>query len=518
MLIIHVKNLKFLQIVTIIIVNYCFNALQGVFCMVKSVSGYAIQPGRYQQIVNSKTTVIPNFTKYDSFKHSVSFKSHYDKLEALNYIKQAESNNLSPDGKGWQCAFFKISDDIGIKIPSPYSGNPNPDRNGINNIKEFYVLNKLRSINPELATTPIDLIQKDNKNYLVMNLIKGVHPVNGKFNPEQIDNLIQKTLQMDINGIVNNDLQNGNIFLQKDNTVKFIDFGSSNILLNDGSYLSTDAAPVNYFDKNGFFHHNTNSPADNKFLATFYNQKPLYDMKNNSENPYLKIKSNISNFEHRCLYDYLMKGNEEDPVKFFTGYLKAKAKNYHENLASYLESLKVSKNTPAEYEMVQNAIETEKLLKDIFENPDEGVIKTELGKIQIKWLLNSQENYQKTPSAFKEFIKETQKYLENADFAHKEYFQNSINYVNDMFNEVPHLKHSEAKILPDSENILKKFFKSTGETVLTEIKNFKSNSARRTNKKIIYILGSITAAGTGIGSYMYNRKPVPKPPQIMLKA
>lgn len=486
--------------------------------MVKSVSGYTHHSGIYQQKNNFKVSTIPIFTKNDTFNHSVSFKAQYEKSDALRLINQAQGNNLAPDGKGWQCAFFKMSDDIGIKIPSPYNANPNPDHNGLNNIKEFYVLNKLQSINPELAPKPIDLIQQDNKNYLVMETVKGIHPHGGNFTPEQIDNLMEKVFQMDIHGIVNNDLQNGNIFLQKDNTVKFIDFGSSNILLNDGSYLSTDAAPLNYFDKYGFFHQNTNSPTENKFLATFYSETPLYDMKNNSENPYLKIKSNISNFEHRSLYDYMTSEKEEDPIKFFTNYLKSKAKNYHAKMETYLEGLNVSKETPEQYHAVKEAIDTEKLFQEIFENPDERILKTELGKIQIKWLINSQDSYMKAPSAYKDFIKQTQKYLEASDFRHKEYFQNTINYLTDMINEVPHLKNGETKPLSDSENILKKLFKSATETALEEVKNSEIIKLKPRNKKIFYILGSITAAGTGVGSYMYNRKPVPKPPQIVIRA
>lgn len=71
----------------------------------------------------------------------ISFKG-YDRAAAEKFIEQIEQSKVQPLGRGVQCEFYKINDEVGIKSPKPLPKYYRADLNGDNNIKEFFALKK----------------------------------------------------------------------------------------------------------------------------------------------------------------------------------------------------------------------------------------------------------------------------------------------------------------------------------------------------------------------------------------
>lgn len=93
-------------------------------------------------------------------KHSnISFKG-YDRATAQQFIEQIEQSKAKHLARGWQCEFYKINDEIGIKAPKPlHPEYQNADFNGYGNIKEFFALKKINEISPDIAVTPYEIIK-----------------------------------------------------------------------------------------------------------------------------------------------------------------------------------------------------------------------------------------------------------------------------------------------------------------------------------------------------------------------
>lgn len=441
--------------------------------------------------------------QYDVFlkQNSISFRAEYNKSDAINLVSQIEQGKAKNSGQGYQSAFYKINDDMGIKAPQPmYPDLPSADKLGDNNRKEFLVLSKVKEINPEIAVNPIDLIENNNKAYLVMDVIKGTHPFADKLTQQSLDDIVQKCYELDINGIAHCDLQNGNIFITQDKKGKFIDFASSCILLNDGNYISSDELPVNIFDD--YMRDKTNSSKEGKFLAAFYTNHSLMDLKNNSDNRNLKIISNISNLEHRFIYEYLKQDKEKNPKEFFTNYLKSKSDNYHNNMLKFLESLEVSQNDIAQNEQMKKAIEAEKVYAEMFSKPTENVLKTELGKMQLKWLINDNQGESNKAYDYYQSLQDSiNEQIKTAEGSEKKYFTQMQEMLKPYQEMLDNSKYKGSK-LEDSNNLVKKIFEKTP----TEPKPPAGGGVASTgkNKKIFVILSVITALVSG-GIYLYNK-------------
>lgn len=244
----------------------------------------------------------------------ISFKG-YDRAAAEKFIEQIEQSKVQPLGRGVQCEFYKINDEVGIKSPKPLPKYYRADLNGDNNIKEFFALKKINEISPDIAVKPHEIINKNGKTYLAEEIVKGSHPGKTKLTQEHVKDLLNKIFILDTNGIVNKNLNGGSIVLTSNDKIKLIDFGSFSILGNNGHYINSDAIQAEKY-QNGKIANQVNSSREGKFMATFYSDyRPDYLMR--SDNRFLRIDSNSSVFEYKTIYDYLKTEQDNKPKEFF---------------------------------------------------------------------------------------------------------------------------------------------------------------------------------------------------------
>lgn len=384
-----------------------------------------------------------------------------DRINFFKWVSDIKDGLGNRMGRGRQGAVYQVKEDMGMKVPQPKQSNSGwADVCGHCNVKENFILHKVRNISTNIAKTPVDLIEKDGKFYLITDIIKGVQPAQKELNKEHLKGIINKTFLLDIHGIVNTDLQAENILIESPTEERFIDFGAFNILSNHGEYI--DAGNVDYHDffKGHWVENETNLPHKEKILKTFLNYAPKYDIKNYSDNPYLNIKSNISNFEFRTIYPQLMTETAENPLDFFRNYLQLKSKTYHTQMIDFLSSLETF-DTGVKNKIAR-AIDQEKLYKEIFTNPSPEIVKTELEKIQLKWLANDfslsttiVHGRKKSKDAYKEFMERLKTHCEQAKAPDKKYFESMFNHFNDYL-RLQWLENLPDIKLADSENILKK--------------------------------------------------------------
>ena len=437
----------------------------------------------------------------------VSFKGAYNRQEAESLIDRINSNQANAAGKGFQSEYFKINEQFGLKSPNPRVKDACADIHGANNIKEYYILQRMQNIDPDIAVRPVDLIDRYDKHYLVLENLEGKHPFDSKLNAQHLADIMKKTFKMDINGIAHSDLQSGNIILSNDNRAKFIDFGSFNILRNTGAYISSDVIDENFI-KNG---ENINSQLVDKFRAVFYNTEPVFDIKNQSDNPHLNIKSNASNFEFRTLYDYIKHDKTENPKQLLIDYLKAKSSNYHAPMVEFLENMDMAPSDLAQAYTKKTALDAEKVFQNVFAAPSENVARTELGKIQLKWLMNDYQGaHTKAFDYFNKLVKQTQEYSQMAVGLEKDYFDLMAKHL-DSFRDVLTDSNYQGAVLEENDDIVKKVFDRVAQKIeqttekMVDIATEKSQQpvsrAALFNKKNVFIALGVAAIAAG-GVYL----------------
>ena len=398
----------------------------------------------------------------------------------LNTVHQQKKTNKS----GYTSNIFVVDNKI-VKVPidKTYTDIIKKQLAYGQNLKEYYALSKIQEIDPDIAVQPFGVIKDKDKYYLVEELIEGVHPNKVQLTQGHLSDLLTKFLKLDTNGITNCDLQSGNIFLLGDNKTKLIDFGSFNLITNNGIVVGSDPIPSEMF-KNTIYQ-DTSKDASERFLKTFLNDN-YKDIKNLADNPYLKAPSNASNFEFRTLYSYLLNGSEENPLEFFKGYLKLKAENYHTGLKEFLK--KLSDNIEATYfskektdtiqSDLKSAVNYEDLIKKVLSNPDDNVVKVELSKLQLRTYLNLGdslkspiENSKKLEAAYNQLIANLKEGIKNSKGDKKEYFIQTLNGFKDKFKNYKFVQ--EQVEIPDNENLIKVLFKQTTDKINDTAKNIK---------------------------------------------
>lgn len=330
-----------------------------------------------------------------------------------------------------------------------------------------------------------------------------------------IKDLLSKFLQLDKNGLANCDLQSGNIFLLNNGKTKLIDFGSFSILNNEGYTSASDYIPGELFKQNQEFLQYINKPIKEKLARTFFNPT-ADDIKNLSDNPYLNIMSNTSNFEFRTLYKHLLSGNESNPLEFFRNYIKNKGEIYHGNMEEFLKSIDIDKVvlTSDKKEAIEvaktglkKAINYENLAKEVFENPTDEVLKTELGKIQLKTFLNPDSlgspipSSKKIQSAYTQLTSLLQNNIENSQGSQKEYYMETLKCLENRFKD---FRFEAGQVdIPENENLITKLFeKIKPEDKIDDL----VNTVKKNNKKVyLFIAAGLALIGIG-GVCLYKKK------------
>lgn len=380
----------------------------------------------------------------------------------FQWLKDLREGLHTAKGIGLQGAFYPFGTNMGVKVPQPlHPSQAGADIKGHNNVKEHYILRRIYEIDPSIVPEPIDLITEGEKKYLITEIIMGIHPISSGLEESHLRDIIAKSFKLDIHGIVHTDLQRRNLILENNSDVKFIDFGAFNILTNNGYYIDTNGVPPHEFLDGGLIDRETIGNSREKFARTFFNPNQKYGIKNYSDNPHLNIRSSISNFEFRTLYEYFMNSNQEEPLDLFRNYLKIKAEIYHAKMIEYLTGLLNIFNGAANSQIYQ-AIEQEKVFKEVFSNPNDRVVATELGKIQLKWLANdfgtsqnSSPGISKVQSAFESFITMVQKYQKESQGDERKYFDGILSHFQNFLN-LQNINRTVDLPLKDGEDILKK--------------------------------------------------------------
>ena len=439
-------------------------------------------------------------------------KGNINKDEINDLISAIREDNLM--ASGYTSKVFKAGDKI-IKVPADNAYlniQEQQLRNG-QNLKEYYALSTIKDIDSSIAVNPYGVVKDKDKYYLVEDLVKGFNPKGNRLSQSHVENLLDKFLKLDINGITNCDLQSGNIFLTEDGRTKLIDFGSFNFISNDGYVMSSDCITFELFKKH--IYDFTSLEPSVRFLKTFL-RNDFADGKNLADNPYLKIPSNATNFEFRTLYTHLLDNSEENSLEFFKEYLKSKAQNYHTKLKVFLQSLsfdKIDANSEPDKISIaknelQNAINYENLIEKALAECSDDVLKVELSKMQLRAFMNlgdslksPVENSKKLQAAYNQLISNLESAIKNTQGYKKEYFIQTLNGFKNIFQNY-NFEIGQVDI-PENENLIKLLFeKSVQETKQTTqlppkniigTQNVKNISKNITNKKFIPIVAAISA-------------------------
>lgn len=433
---------------------------------------------------------LPNQSS-DRFCKSKNISFGNQGLETQEYeefIEKILSKKITPLGKGTNGAFFKMDAQVGIKAPINSSG--------WDSIKEYNILRHLEKIDPSIAVPPKALIRRDNKFFLAMDIIKGEGIYPHGLDKQNIKNILDKLYTMDTHGILHCDLHSGNpsawgnLIISDKGDVKIMDFGSFKFLNNHGRIENSEWF---YFDcqKDGtsyVFKENTNAYFKHKFARTFFNPLATSDMKNMSDNPYLRTTSNVSNFEFRTLYEYLDRhGKEKNKISFFKTYLQEKS-NYHSKMEKFLKSIKIedsitdgdsAQSIEEAKILLKKAIRQEHVNAEVLLNPNKDVVEIELKKMQLKWLLNdfpSQETpisgFQKANDAMLKLKVNLINRKSNTKGVLKEYYEGLVEHFKNFHEVSAYFNDLE---LPAKEDLANKLFNKnrnkniyiTGATVVT---------------------------------------------------
>ena len=449
--------------------------INSISCIKRNSTGNKISFKGEKDIFNSKPEVIFGDIEEDEFNKII---------EAIKSNKKISS--------GWTSCIYSCDDKI-IKVPTKTEYQAQ-------NLKEYYILNKINELNPTITTKPKGLIKNKNFYYLVEEFIDGKHPKGNHLSSEHLKDLFSKFIKLDTNGITNYDLQSGNIFLLNENKTRLIDFGSYSHILDNGQIISSDYISNDFFKPNGKINDLISLDGKTRFLKTFLQNNDI-DIKSQADNPYLKVLSNATNFEYRTLYSHLLDNSEENPLEFFKTHLKAKAETYHSEMKNFLNTLSFDEIKSGEFseeciaigkDKLKQAINYETLAKEILSNPNEDVVKVELAKLQLRTFLNLTdslnspiENSKKIKSAYANLLSVLNNGIKNSNGDKKNYF---IQTLNDFKKKFKNYNFCDNQVeIPENEDLIKVLFKKNPEEI-KENKDKIKNTVKNTNKKTLTII------------------------------
>ena len=245
-----------------------------------------------------------------------------------------------------------------------------------------------------------------------------------------------------------------------------------------------------------------------------------------NSNPYFSAFSNVANFEYRSLFYHLQDtinatGTTQTAEDIFKSYLHQKVFEHHKTMSDFFESLNLDEVASAcrtdkgtILKKIKDATEYEKMLTGLLSKDEinENVLKTELAKIQMRWVaLNKKEASQTQFESLTSMIKE---FRDQDSLALRRYYDDSLSFFDKLKAGIYALAEGNKREVLDSKyNLVEKLFIKTVRSAKEEIKpevlqtqakeNVKTGSK---NNKIIAIIFGITAFVGSIFAYITHRK------------
>ena len=498
---------------------------------------------------------VPDFERFTTFlvpiyedlkqatdKHLQTTNQQMDKDEMKNFLKKTDSSGFKIMGVGTNSICYNIQQDdkspIGIKFFRPDAMNHGNDSTYE---KEAFALRKVKEAGVEDTQVLIDVIEKDGKYYLITDLAKGrkldVHE--GRIlNPNQTKDVLKKLTQLDKSGFMQYDAQLENIFFNGDKA-ELIDFGGFSVSVQDKTTLEMLKSSGVLMDYDSFYpDFGRLKEGDIKRLnleESLKNTKPYLGFSNidttyisRNSNPYFSAFSNISNFEYRSLFYHLFdtaKAKDKDTAnQVLINYLKAKGSEHHKPMASFFEGLNIDevsnacqldKKTIAQ--RIKNATSYEKMLADLLsqETIEENVLKTELAKMQIRWVAEEQKSA--VQAQFESLVSMIQGFKDKDTGALKQYYDDSLSFFEKLKVGIYRIPEGVKRAQLEPEfNLVEKLFvktvqtaKDTLETAKDTVKTEPAAVVKQGSKNGGKIAAAIIGIATIIGSifaYFKHRK------------
>lgn len=474
-------------------------------------------------------------------EHSQSTGRQMKKDDIKAILQKFDTNDYQIMGVGTNSICYKVknpsgSNAYGIRFFRPDAMNYGNDSTYE---KEAFALRKVQQTGIEDAQELVGLVEKDGRHYIITNLAQGI-PLNAQegrmLNPRQAKDVLKKLTQLDKSGFVQYDAQLENIFFNGDKA-ELIDFGGFSVSAENKSVLDAlkqMGVPVDYesFYPN-FSALREGSIKEFNLEELLKSTKPYLGFSDidttfisRNSNPYFSGFSNVANFEYRSLFYHLQDtinatGTTQTAEDIFKSYLHQKAFEHHKTMSDFFGSLNPDEVASAcrtdkgtILKRIKDAIGYEKLLTGLLSKDEinENVLKTELAKIQMRWVaLNKKEAAQTQFESLTSMIKE---FRDQDSLALGRYYDDSLSFFDKLKAGIYALAEGNKREVLDSKyNLVEKLFIKTVQSAKEEIKpevlqtqaeeNIKTGSK---NNKIIAIILGIAAFVGSIFIYITHRK------------
>jgi len=486
-----------------------------------------------QNVINNPN--IYYHSKNNLRNDSFSFKSNkiqtlYSNLssaQAENIIQKIKQKDYTLLGEGTNSKCVKI-DEVAVKFLKPDSKNYGNDETYE---KEALALKYIKNSGVEDFQEFKDIIKDENDYFLITNIIEG-KKINSKDNvltSQKSADILKKLTLLDKSGFVQYDAQIENIFFDGDKA-KMFDFGGFSCALSDYQTLNNlkDSGLILEYNFYPSFSNNKISKIKELDLETkLQNSKPYlgFLFKDSSAlsrnaNPYFGALSNVANFEYRSLFfhlnDVLQKKDKQSAIDILNSYLHNKAEFFHKPMADFFENLdkkEVSKSCDTDILktefLIKKVVQHEKMMNNILSDKlSEEVLKTELAKIQMRWV--EFEAKEAVQTQYEELTSMIKNFKQNATNNLKEYFGDALLFFEKLKPEIFNIKEGEKRFsLDDSKNLTKNLF-ITSTKNNSELKNktkqtFLNNNIFKSNKPLI-AAGGIVFVGGAIAAYILNKR------------
>jgi tRNA A-37 threonylcarbamoyl transferase component Bud32 len=305
-----------------------------------------------------------------------------------------------------------IERDVILKEARLNSSRTNPDTTFR---QEADLLLRLTGITIQDVPAVIGRFQYGNRHFLVVSFVPGCHPhvIHNPFLSGHLTDLSRKLFLLDSGGFIHYDLQIPNILLDR-NRVGLIDFEFGEQIDPTEAYLEE--------------------------------KKVFYEDYNVSVNPYFPMRSSLSNFEFRSLFDYLQKlcltVSKSAATSFLHTFLENKSL-YHRMFCDHLNIFKKkritdisrnSKRTLWEVARLMNkAIAYEGVLSDLYADATREIASCEYMLMKYRYCLFNRDFNQLTvnmESLYRSSFKRMNLFASASEsagqVAHTEYFKNML--------------------------------------------------------------------------------------------